>query len=101
MFKSCELKQLGLAGEGHYITIDDNEFGVATVQGVNGCYDAVILEYSRRNLPVVPNLIRAVLYWNEKYGFATTIQSVLEYNMEYNYLWKPYKEDLQKYLTLF
>lgn len=97
MFKSCEL--IRIDNIIHYELID-SEFGKIVLHSVGGMYDAVIVEYARRNLNVVPNLMKAILWWKKRHGLKTPIQSILDYNMEYNYIWRPYKEDLQKYLAL-
>jgi hypothetical protein len=71
--------------------------GVAVGVGV-GVGVAVIQEYSKRNLPVAANLIRAFSYESKRYGYS--IQQIVAWNVKYNPLYKDYEQEVEKYLTL-
>ena len=59
---------------------------------------AVIQEYSKRELPVAANLIRAFQWCCSKYGFS--IQQIIDWNKQYNPQYKQYEEEVNRYLTL-
>jgi hypothetical protein len=59
----------------------------------------IIQEYNKRNLNVAVNLAVAFNWYNKKYPYWT-IQKLIDYNKNYNPLFPPYEEDLQKYLVL-
>jgi hypothetical protein len=75
--------------------IVDSEFGEGVGVGVGV---AVIQEYSKRNLTVAPNLVRAMQLVSKKYGYS--IQQIIDWNKQYNPLYKQYQEEVDKYLTL-
>jgi hypothetical protein len=83
--------------------LTDSEFG--TVLGIIGvglnyCFEnAVIQEYSKRNLNVAANLMRAFIWYNKQYH-NWSIQRLIDFNKRNNPLFLPYEKDLQKYLVL-
>jgi hypothetical protein len=60
---------------------------------------AVIETYRKRDLPVVPNIIRCMLYTASLYSYWT-IEKQIEYNRKYNAYWSEYEEEINKYLLL-
>ncbi len=60
---------------------------------------AVIEVYEKRNLPVAPNLIAAILYLNKLFPYYQ-IQQIIEANRKHNPKFAQYEEDLNKYLCL-
>ena len=82
----------------------DSDFGTVSGVGVDmagvdvGVAIAVIQEYSQRNLNVAKNLMLAFIWYNKKYPIS--IQQQINHNKQYNPLFPPYEEDLQKYLLL-
>jgi hypothetical protein len=108
MFQSCEfVKHLGYDQKINkyryeYKIVDDDwvgvvgvgvEVGVGVAVGV-----AVIQEYSKRNLPVAANLVRAFQWHSKKYGYST--EEIIAWNKQYNPKFKQYEEDIEKYLVL-
>jgi hypothetical protein len=83
--------------------LTDSEFG--TVLGIIGvglnyCFEnAVIQEYSKRNLNVAANLMRAFIWYNKQYP-GWSIQYLIEINKKHNPLFPQYEKDIQKYLVL-
>ena len=75
----------------HIIATHDIEFEVEPE-----C--AVIQLYEKLNLPVVPNLIRCMMFTATR--IRTKLKHVIEYNSHYNPYWKKYGFDVEKYLTL-
>ena len=67
--------------------------GVAVEVGV-----AVIQEYSKRELPVAANLIRAFQFISTKRGYS--IQQIVKWNLQHNPQYKQYEQEVEKYLTL-
>jgi hypothetical protein len=59
---------------------------------------AVIQEYSKRDLPIAPNLVRAFQWQSKKYGVS--IEQIIAWNKQYNPLYKDYEQDIERYLVL-
>jgi hypothetical protein len=105
MFISYKAKYLGIKDDkdtwGYELM--DSEFGMVSGTVVDTsmveAVIAVIQEYSKRNLNVAANLAIA-LVWYSKQNPYWSIQEMIYYNKEYNPLFPPYEEDLQKYLVL-
>ena len=73
--------------------------GVAVVDGGAGwVVVAVMQEYSKRDLPVAANLIRAFQFISSKYGYS--IQQIIDANKKRNPQFKQYEQEVEKYLTL-
>jgi hypothetical protein len=83
-----------------YKIVDDDWVGVGWVGPgiVNGVGVAVIQEYSKRDLLVAPNLVRAFQWYSKNYGYS--IEQIIAWNKEYNPKFKQYEEDIEKYLVL-
>jgi hypothetical protein len=86
-----------------YKIIDDDWVGVGVeVEDgpglANGVGVAVIQEYSKRDLLVAPNLVRAFQWYSKNYGYS--IEQIIAWNKEYNPLYKDYKKDIERYLML-
>ena len=58
----------------------------------------VIQEYSKRDLPVAANLIRAFQFASTKYG--RSIQQIIDWNKQYNPQYKQYEEEVDRLLVL-
>jgi hypothetical protein len=58
----------------------------------------VIETYEKRNLPVAPNLIKAILWYCDKYGYG--IKDIICWNKDYNPKFAKYEKDIEKYLLL-
>ena len=85
--------------------IDSDWEGVAVVVGVVvvvasavGVGVAVIQEYSKRELPVAANLIRAFQFISFRYGYS--IQTIIDWNKQLSPQYKQYEEEVNRYLTL-
>jgi hypothetical protein len=82
-----------------YKIIDDDWVGVGVDTGVwVGIAIAVIQEYSKRDLPIAPNLARAFQWQSKKYGVS--IEQIIAWNKQYNPLYKDYEKDVERYLVL-
>jgi hypothetical protein len=86
-----------------YKIVDDDWVGVGVGVAVEVAVEAevevaVIQEYSKRDLPVAPNLVRAFQWFSKKYGYS--IEQIIAWNKEYNSKFKQYEEDIEKYLVL-
>jgi hypothetical protein len=105
-FKSYESKYLGYDYKTdeyryEYKIVDDDwiAFGVAVevwVEVVIGA--AVIQEYSKRDLPIATNLVRAFQWYSQKCGYS--IEQIIAWNKQHNPKFKQYEEDIEKYLVL-
>jgi hypothetical protein len=71
------------------------EFEAAVEVGVEV---GVIETYRKRNLPVVPNLIRAWQYHTNKYGYS--MQQIVSRSKQYNPYFAEYEDEINKYLLL-
>ena len=109
MFLSYELLSLDVYDHNRWkFKIIDSEWeavavavGVALVVGVVAGVEvgvAVIQEYSKRELPVAANLIRAFQWYSSKYGFS--IQQLIDWNKQYNPQYKQYEEEVDRLLVL-
>jgi hypothetical protein len=102
-FKSYEvIKHLGFDQKTNeyrfeYKIVDDDWVGVgvevAVAVGV-----AVIQEYSKRDLPIAANLVRAFQWHSKRDGIS--IEQIIAWNKEYNPLYKDYEQDIERYLVL-
>jgi hypothetical protein len=82
-----------------YKIVDDDWVEVEVGVGVGvGVEVAVIQEYSKRDLPVAPNLVRAFQWYSKNYG--TSIEQIIAWNKQDNPLYKDYENDIEKYLVL-
>jgi hypothetical protein len=84
--------------------IVDTEFeevGIAVVVVVMvgvGIEVKTIEAYRKRNLPVVPNLIRAWQYQSKKYRYS--MEQLINYSKQHNPFYKEYEDEINKYLLL-
>jgi hypothetical protein len=74
----------------------DSDFVAVGVGLALGDANVVIDCYTKRNLPVAPNLIRYMLSLLDKYGWPLDEQ--VEWNKGYNHRWHEVEKDLQMYL---
>jgi uncharacterized protein YneF (UPF0154 family) len=88
-----------------YKIVDDDwvGVGVGVVVGVGvwvGVWVAiaVIQEYSKRDLPIVPNLVRAFQWYSQNYGYS--IEQIIAWNKQYNPIYKDYEQDIERYMLL-
>jgi hypothetical protein len=106
MFVSFSYGGIGSDASKFDYVLKDSQFG--EVSGVGTMMIAigaeigilVIREYSKRNLNVAANLAAAFVWLLKQYPFRRSIQQIIDDNKEYNPLFPPYEEDLQKYLVL-
>ena len=80
----------------------DSEFGSISGTQIemgwdSGSCEIVINEYEKRNLPVAPNLMKAILSFRNR---SWTIDTIIASNRKYNPKFQKYEQELQKYLTL-
>ena len=84
-----------------YSILDDEfeEVGVGVgPYGEVGIEVAVIDTYSNRGLPVVPNLIRALQWYNSKSGYS--IAQLIAWQKQYNSKFAQYEQEIERYLVL-
>ena len=77
------------------------EVGVGVWVGVGvgvGVGFAVIDTYSKRGLPVVPNLIIAFQWHSSEYGYS--LEQLIALQKQYNPQYKQYEEEIERYLVL-
>ena len=85
--------------------ITDSEFGTIVVPfksvgtGEWARVGAMIEVYEERNLPVVPNFMKAILFAHKKYA-QWPITEIVYYNKQYNPKYAKYAKDVEKYLAL-
>src|SRR5271155_3180851 len=106
MFQSYEyIKYLGLDPKTkqyrwEYRIVDDDweEVAVGVSAGVGAVLvgASVINTYSKRGLPVASNLIRALQWHSQKYGF--TLEQVIASQKQYNPEYAQYEDEINKYL---
>lgn len=82
-----------------YLLIDDDfEEECDTIVFVS----AIIITYSKRNLPVAPNLIRGMIFIKNIYGHTIDEQVIsleeIVPQLKENISWTDLKKDLNKYL---
>ena len=82
------------AGDGSYIIIDD-DFEEITRSNLLSWAD-IINSYKKRNLPVVSNLIRFMLWYRDKNGWSLDYQFAI--NKANNPRWPEVEQDIKKYL---
>ena len=100
MYISHEFKAYMENRGGHDIykyKIIDSDFETHIFVINNAVETAIIQEYEKRNLNVVANLIRAVIFAITKQ--KETIDLIIRWNEEYPEFQK-YKQDLEKYICL-
>jgi hypothetical protein len=105
-FKSYEPKYLGFDQKTNkyrygYKIVDDDWVEVAVAVEVAGEVAvgvAVIQEYSKRDLPIAPNLVRAFQWYSKNYG--TSIEQLIAWNKQRNPLYKDYEQDIERYMVL-
>jgi hypothetical protein len=84
--------------------LTDSEFGtvsgiVKTNQIIHGIIETVVIrEYGKRKLNVAANLVLAFVWCSKLYNLP--LLDIIDWNKKYNPLFKPYEEDIQKYLVL-
>ena len=103
MFQSFEfLKHLGYdTNTNEYrwrYKIVDTEFEEVGAVGGVGLAVAVIDTYSKRGLPVVPNLIIAFQWYSGKCGYS--LEQLIAWQLQYNPQYKQYEEEIERYLVL-
>jgi len=82
-------------GYGWFFKIIDDDFEEISICEVY--IDIAIMDiYSKRNLPVVPNLIRAMLWFKNNYNISLDKQ--IDYNKKYNPRWHEVEQEIKKYL---
>lgn len=89
-----------------HITITDNDWKEETIafsthdEEVEICFENTIIDvYGKRNLLIVPNLLRSILFASKKYEWD--VEDIISWNEKYNCkMISPYLEDLKKYLLL-
>jgi hypothetical protein len=59
---------------------------------------AVIQEYSKRDLPIAANLVRAFQWQSKKYGVS--IEQIIAWNKQYSPKFKQYEQDIERYMVL-
>jgi hypothetical protein len=89
-----EFEEVGVALE---VGICALEIGAWVGVGV-GVVVAVIDTYSKRGLPVVPNLIRALQWYNSKYGHS--LEQLIAWQLQYNSKFAQYEQEIKRYLVL-
>lgn len=72
-------------------------YGFAVALGAE-IVNAVIQEYSKRNLNIAANLIKAIKYHNKQCGYS--VNTIIEYNKKHNSEFSKYEKELEKYLLL-
>lgn len=60
-------------------------------------WESIVIEYEKRNLDVVKNLVRAVKTWPSNTPKGQLISVIL---LATHYIIEPYREELEKYLML-
>ena len=108
MLKDYYLLTLNKSNDGTYVgytyVVNDDQFTVKQVMpwidGIIGVQPAaaIIEAYSRRNLPVVPNLLR--MFVMEQKNWRMSIADMIARNKRFNPKWKDYEKDIEKYLSL-
>ena len=78
--------------------IIDSEWEAGAVGVGVGVAVAVIQEYSKRELPVAANLIRAFQFISFRYGYS--IQTIIDWNKQLSPQYKQYEEEVGKLLVL-
>jgi hypothetical protein len=78
--------------------IVDTEFEEVGVGVGGGVGVAVIDIYSKRGLPVVPNLIRAFQWYINRYGY--NLEQLIAWQKQYNPRYKDYEQEIERYLVL-
>jgi hypothetical protein len=88
--------RVGKNRDRHFIDTDFEE----TVEdgSLNSVWPIIVQLYERRNLPVAPNLLKAMMWWKDECHFRT-LQSIINANKRYKH-WEKYKEEIEKYLLL-
>lgn len=87
----------------HTYTITDSDFVETITVSLTGCMEAtdmlaVISVYEKRNLPVAPNLVRAM---QQLSGFVERrIDYIHRENATFNPKWYRYEQDIDKYMVL-
>jgi hypothetical protein len=101
MFQSYKYKNALFSKDGKYhweYELTDSKFG--TVSGIcSNIGEAVIKEYSKRNLNVAANLALAFVWLNKNYPYWS-IQLIIDYNKNHYPPFSQYEKALQKYLVL-
>ena len=106
MFKECiNIKQSGAFRQYRYdYTIIDDNFQVITgwsgttpaIGYIVAIHCSVIKIYKTSNLPIVPNLIRAML-WTKNIHYLSLDEQV-RWNKKHNPNWHEVDQDIKKYL---
>jgi hypothetical protein len=76
------------------IVIHDPSHMPGSIQDIGPIIDI----YEKRYLPVVPNIIRAIMCLNKDRGLG--IDGIFNWNKEHNPKFAKYEKDIEKYLTI-
>jgi hypothetical protein len=80
------------------ITARFNHMPGGTIDGLYLNMLPIIEAYEKRNLPIAPNLIKAILYVHKNAYYS--ISELLDFNKDYNQKFAKYEKDIEKYLIL-
>lgn len=78
--------------------IIDTDFEETIRYGVEGAWPPLVSLYERRNLSVVPNLIKAILWWQEQ-NPELSVDNILKHIVDFHF-WPKYEGEINKYLIL-
>jgi hypothetical protein len=83
--------------------LTDSKFGIVSGIEVESSFGVefgvtIIKEYSKRNMNVAANLMKAFIWQHEQYDWP--LHEIIDCNKKYNPHFLPYEKDLQKYLVL-
>lgn len=87
--------------DGQLIVIDEDfeEIVYLTSLHAGSTWKYIIEVYEKRNLPVATNLIKAFLFWNRSKPLQS-IKQLIDYCNDNVKEYLPYKEEIEKYLSL-
>ena len=106
MFKNIKLtRHLGYDSNSklfnyEFKIIDDDFEWIGAGEGasVSAGADAIIKCYSEKKLPIVQNVVQALIFYNQKYGWNIKLQ--IECNKKFCPNWNLIEKDIDKYLSL-
>ena len=105
MFQSFEfLERLGYENKikeyrWRYRIVDDEFEEVAVAVTCDAVVAVAVIDiYSKRGLPVAPNLFIALQWYGSKYNIS--IGQVIFWQKKYNPKFKQYEQEIEKYLAL-
>lgn len=85
---------------GHAKAIVDDDFTIELNGGWSNLFVEIIKEYSARNLPVIPNLLLAMKYHSRMRDDYPIASMIMNLKVSHARVYKPYDEELDKYLAL-